>query len=103
MARKRFDLFKYNLMFRVKRGQAYDINQDINVLQKTTKVMNIMDMSDPREIFLLDVHSDATEYGGLSETLLLHNEKQGYLRMTAKFIRERHGLQLQDNMMYCGF
>jgi len=50
-----------------------------------------MDMSDPREIYLIDVNSDATEYGGLSETQLLHNEKQGYLRMTAKFNRERHG------------
>jgi hypothetical protein len=62
-----------------------------------------MDMASPKEIYLIDVLSDATDFGGLSETQLLHNESEGFLRVSAKFIRDRQGLQLMNNVMYCGF
>lgn len=42
-------------------------------------------------MYLLDPMSDASEYGGLSETELFHNEEEGYLRLKAKFIREKQG------------
>jgi hypothetical protein len=79
------------------------MGQDIDTLQKTEKVMNIMDMSNPSEIFLLDEYSDATEFGGLSESKMLHNVKDGYLRLQAQFIRERQGLQMIEKVMFCGF
>ena len=62
-----------------------------------------MDMSNPKEIFLLDVKSDATEYGGVSQTQLLHNEKEGYLRVRTKFVRENLGFELPDKLLFCGF
>lgn len=33
----------------------------------------------------------------------MHNEKHNYLRMGAKFIREKQGLEIENNVMFCGF
>ena len=90
MARKRFDLFKYNVKFRIQRGALYDLQHDIEGLQKE-KSLNILDMASKKEFFLLDKYDDANMYGGLSETDLEHHP-DGFLRIRAKFIRERQGL-----------
>ena len=60
-------------------------------------------MANPSEIYLLDVYSDGTEFGGLSETHLLHNEKEGFLRLQAKFVKDRQGLEFLNDVMFCGF
>jgi hypothetical protein len=46
-------------------------------------------MKSKREMYLLDMYSDASEYGGQSETELYHNEEEGFLRLKAKFVREK--------------
>jgi hypothetical protein len=73
LAKKRLDLFKYNMKFRVMRGSVYDIQHDIEGL-RSHKSMNILDLKSKREMYLLDPKSDASEFGGLSETELFHNE-----------------------------
>ena len=65
------------------------MEMDFDVMQHSERVINLMDCHNPREIFLIDEYSDATEFGGQSETQLLHNEKEGFLRVQAKFLRER--------------
>jgi hypothetical protein len=101
MAQKRFSLFKYNIKFRMERGAFYDIGHDIEGLKKE-KSLNILDLKSKKEFFLLDKYSDAALYGGLSETELEHHE-EGFVRVKAKFIRERTGLQLPTNILFCGF
>ena len=102
LAKKRFDLLKYNFKFKAQRGGFYDIQHDIEGL-RSHKQMNILDLKSKREMYLLDPLSDATEYGGLSETQLLHNEEEGYLRLKAKFVKEKQGFQLENTTMFCGF
>ena len=83
-------MLKYNIKFRQERGAFYDLQHDIESLQKF-KSLNILDMKSKKEFFLLDKYSDAALYGGLSETELEHHE-EGFVRMKSKFIRERQGL-----------
>lgn len=63
LAKKRFDLLKYNLKFKLQRGGLYDIQQDIEGL-RSHKTMNILDLKSKSEMYLLDLLSDASEYGG---------------------------------------
>ena len=79
------------------------MEMDFDVMQHSERVINLMDCHNPREIFLIDEYSDATEFGGQSETQLLHNEKEGFLRVQAKFLRERQGLEKHNDVMFCGF
>jgi xylose isomerase len=79
------------------------MKQDLDVLEFSQKFVNIMDMSSPKELYLLDVFSDATRFGGQSETQLLHNQDKGFLRVTAKFVKETQALQLENDVMFCGF
>ena len=102
LAKKRFDLFKYNFNFKLQRGGLYDLQHDIEGL-RSHKTMNILDLNSKREMYLLDLLSDASEYGGLSETELFHNEQDGYLRLKAKFVKEKQGFQLENSTMFCGF
>ena len=74
----------------MERGAMYDIQHDIEGLS-SPKSLNVLDMKSKREFFLLDKYSDAALYGGLSETDLEQHE-DGFLRITAKFVRERQGL-----------
>ena len=61
-----------------------------------------MDLSNKSELYLLEVYSDATQYGGLSETNILHHEEEGYIRLQSKFVRDTSGLHLPTNMMFSG-
>ena len=50
-----------------------------------------MNLQSPKEFYLLDVYSDATEYGGLSEVELKQNQEEGSVRVRTKFVRENQG------------
>lgn len=65
--------------------------------------MNLVDMARKKEFYLLDTYSDATQYGGLSETLLTHHPEEGFVRLNARFIREKQGLVMPTNTMFSGF
>ena len=91
MARKRIDLFKYNFQYKMNRGQFYDIQHDVESFNQTHKILNIMNLQSPKEFYLLDVYSDATEYGGLSEVELKQNQEEGSVRVRTKFVRENQG------------
>ena len=43
MARKRWDLFKYNVKFRKERGQLYDFEHDVKTHYLNHRVMNLID------------------------------------------------------------
>ena len=43
MACKRFDLLKYNIKFRMKRGEFYDFEHDMKTHYKSTRIMNLLD------------------------------------------------------------
>ena len=51
-------------------------------------MLNVADFASVREAYLLDIRSDATDFGGQSETELEHHAEEGFVRLTAKFIRE---------------
>lgn len=70
MASKRLSLLKYNVQFRLKRGQFYDPAHDAHSNENNYKVLNVLDLANQKEHYLLDEYSDAALYGGLSETLL---------------------------------
>lgn len=46
----------------------YDLEHDLDSIVNNHRILNIMDLRSPKEFYLLDVYSDASEYGGLSET-----------------------------------
>jgi len=90
-------------------------------MQVSHKSLNLLDFARNREkdLFLLDVNSDRTQNGGISETeLRIMQDSQGetfrkYLspfltfllvvvNIEAKFKKDRSGL-LQINHMFCGF
>ena len=71
------------------------------------KSLNLLDFSRNREkdLFLCDVNSDRTRFGGQTETELAihHEEKTGdtYLNIEAKFRKDRSGL-LHIDYMFSG-
>lgn len=67
--------------------------------------MNIVDFRNRKELYLLDLQSDATEYGGQSEVAIDHypNENGGFMRMSAKFMKEREALHMMHDYMFCGW
>lgn len=85
-------MLKYNVAYRMKRGQFYDIADDMATLERNHRSLNLLDLGRKKEFFLLDHYSDATEFGGLSLTQLHHNLEEGSLRLQAKFIRDKSGL-----------
>ena len=54
---------------------------DMDMMTNQSQSINIMDLSSKSELYLLEVYSDATQYGGLSETNILHHEEEGYIRL----------------------
>ena len=65
------------------------------------KSINILDCSSKKEFYLLDEYSDASEFGGLSETSFEQNDD--HIRVSAKFIKERMGFKFVSDVMFCGF
>ena len=43
MARKRIDLFKYNVKYRMQRGQLYDLSDDVETRASNHRIMNLLD------------------------------------------------------------
>lgn len=73
---KRLSLFKYNVQLKMQRGQGYSPNSDLSMMSAQIRSMNLLDFSVNRQkdLFLLDIYSDQTIYGGLSETSLEASE-----------------------------
>ena len=67
MTKKRLDLFKYNVKYRLQRGQMYDMRQDLDSFNQTRSI-NVINFSNKKELYLLDEKSDATEFGGQTQT-----------------------------------
>ena len=63
MAQKRLNLLKYNLSYQLKNGGLYNMERDMEAFNHK-KVMNVVDFRNRKELYLLDLQSDATEYGG---------------------------------------
>lgn len=72
LGRKRFSLFKYNVKHKFQRGEGYDFEKDEHMLLGQLRSLNLLDFttSAERELYLIDIYSDQTIYGGLSETSL---------------------------------
>ena len=82
----------------------YDMRQDIDSFDQK-RVINVIDFKNRQEAFLLGVRSDATDFGGQTETDIqyIHNNNDGFLRMQSHFIRERESLHLQNDVMFSGW
>jgi len=52
---------------------------------------------------MIDEFSDAVEYGGLTETELINNEKDNCLTMKSKFKRMPEGFAVSSQVMFSGF
>lgn len=59
-SRKRFNLFKYNINYKMERGQFYDLEHDIKSLNTQIRSINLFDFSKQEDLYLLDEYSDAT-------------------------------------------
>lgn len=72
LARKRLDYFHYNVKLKQKRGSVYDPVADVYMMQNQQRSMNLLDFNANRDkdLFLIDINSDQTEFGGSSETTL---------------------------------
>ena len=64
------------------------------------RAVNLADFSSRKETFMLDVYSDASEFGGLSDTDLRHQKH--FLQVLTKFNRVPEGFVL-PTVMFSGF
>lgn len=72
ISRKKLSLYKYNLQIKTQMGKNPDAFQDALRMTVSHKSLNLLDFARNRDkdLFLLDVNSDRTEFGGISETEL---------------------------------
>ena len=103
VGRKRFEFLKYSVRYKMGRGNLYDLNDDVNNLRTMSRSINLLDFSKDEDFFLVDECSDATQYGGLSETILEHNTEQQCLTVKSKFQRIAEGFALPTDIMFSGF
>ena len=67
---KRMSLFRYNLSLKLQRGQGYDPVADVTMMTNQTRSLNLLDFSlnKEKDLYLVDIYSDQTIFGGMSET-----------------------------------
>ena len=72
LTKKRLNLTRYTWAAKTQLGQNPDFLQDAMRMQVKHKSLNLLDFERNREmdLFMLDVSSDRSEYGGTSETEL---------------------------------
>ena len=70
--RKRFNLRWYEFKVKTQMGRNPDAGIETMHMQVREKSLNLLDFDRNREVdlFMLDVNSDRSEYGGVSETEL---------------------------------
>lgn len=77
VARKRYSLFKYHLKMKQELG-FYDPSQESKMIEKDLRSLNLFDFSSGKmaDFHLLDDYSDASQYGGesQSEIMLIEDE-----------------------------
>ena len=63
---------KYRMKMRLGRGLSHEAIHDAILMQVGIKSLNLLDFERNREkdLFLCDINSDRTEFGGISETEL---------------------------------
>jgi hypothetical protein len=116
--RKRVSLFKYNLKMKRELG-AYDPMREQEMMETTPRSLNLFDFRTGKvgDFHLIDEFSDASEYGGESETSISliedpdnpGQQTRNYLnyvilivQLTGKLIRERNNL-LPIDYLFFGF
>ena len=69
--RKRFSFFKYNLQMKRELG-GYDPIKEQNMMESQFRSLNLYDFRTGKigDFYLIDEFSDASEYGGESQTTL---------------------------------
>ena len=109
LANKRWSLFQYNVALKQKQGGVYNPGGDAYMMERQQRSLNLLDFSanQDKDLFLIDIYSDRTEYGGVSETGLELRKSEGeegeaYLQMRCKFQQDQTGLVPID-YMFCGF
>lgn len=72
LQQKKLSLAKYNFKVKTQMGQNPDAFQDAVLMSIRHKSMNLLDFENNREkdLYLMDVNSDRSQYGGASETEL---------------------------------
>ena len=72
LQQKRLNLFRYNIAVKSQMGRNPDALQDAMQMQVNHKSMNLLDFERNREkdLFMLDVNSDRSQFGGSSSTEL---------------------------------
>lgn len=77
LMKKRFQLFQYNFGLKLKSGQSYDIARD-SEMNNQHRSLNLLDFNNnrDRDLFMIDVYSDSTMYGGMTETNLVIQHRE---------------------------
>jgi len=70
ITRKRMNLFRYNMAVKTQMGRNPDALLDAFKMQTTHKSLNLLDFerNGESDLFLLDVNSDRSEFGGSTGT-----------------------------------
>ena len=107
LMRKKMHFRRQNVRASVDRARAendvqaaYDVENDA-VRQVQHQSITLLDFSLKEDLFLVDHVSDATEFGGETESSVTHHRGE-YLRLQAQFRRERDKLA-PISTMFAGF
>lgn len=80
ITKKRLNLNMYSMSVKSQMGQNPNFLQDAMMMTVKQKSLNLLDFERNREkdLFMLDVNSDRSEFGGVTETeLSIMQDKQG--------------------------